>query len=186
MKTRFGIFALATLACSLWGQQDVNRHSLTIGAGNAVPTGYNNNYLDPGTAVELNYGHRFTRFIQADIGFESSFNKDYRGYNPKFGSGLTTNTNFFVPAGGRIVIPIWNGKLEPSFGLGGVYRYDKGNSFQSHQGGVYGLGGVTYALDSQQRHRVGITIRYLNIMSAGAPHPQWVNLFGEYTFSWGQ
>jgi hypothetical protein len=186
MMTKCLLLTAGVLSCPMWGQTDVNRHSLTVGVGAAVPAGYSTQYLDSGIAVELNYGHRFTRFIQSDIGFESSFNKDYRNYNSKFGSGLTTTTNFFVPAGGRIVIPIWNGRIEPSFGLGGVYRYDKGNSFRSNQGGIYGVAGATYALDSQQRHRVGLTIRYMNIMSAGVPHPQWVNIFGEYTYSWGE
>ena len=142
--------------------------------------------MDSGVALELNYGRRFTRFIQLDTGFESSFNKDYRNYYPKYGTGLTTSTSFFVPVGGRIVIPLMQGRLEPSFGGGGVYAWDKNNPYQQNQGGVYGLAGGSYALDSRHRHRVGATLRYMNMMSAGRPHPRWLNVFGEYSYSWGE
>lgn len=181
MSTFSRIFVAAILAVPVFAQ-DMYQNRLTVGVGTAVPA---ETSLDPSVAVELNFAHRYTRFIQLDAGFEASFNKDYRNYYPKFGTGLTTTTNFFVPAGGRIVIPVLNGRIEPSFGLGGVYRYDQRAPFHPNQGGIYGLGGVSYALDSGQRHRVGLTVRYINIMSAGTPHPQWVNLFGEYTYSWG-
>jgi hypothetical protein len=184
MSTLSRILLAGVFAGSMWAQQDFNRNALTVGVGSAVPAGLD--YLDAGTAVELNYGYRFTRFIQADLGFESSFNKDYRNYQAKFNTGLTTTTNFFIPAGGRIVIPLRDGRIEPSIGLGGVYHYDKGDSYQPNQGGVYGVAGASYALDSEHRHRVGLSLRYMNIMSRGTPHPQWVNLFGEYTYSWGQ
>jgi hypothetical protein len=188
--TKFAFLCAAVLAVPVWAQQDFNRNSVSVGFGTAAPSGKYNE-LDPGTALELNLAHRFTPFIQADFGFETSFNKDYRNYYPKYGTGLATTTNFFVPAGGRIVIPLLGGRIEPSFGLGGVYRYDKANlvqpsSYQRNQGGVYGLVGATYALDSAHKHRVGLTLRYINIMSAGTPHPQWWNLFGEYTYSWGE
>ena len=95
-----------------------------------------------------------------------------------------------MPAGGRIVIPLRGGRIEPSFGVGGVYRYDKapylGYVYQRNQGGAYGLAGVSYALDSAGRHRVGLTLRYINIMTADTPRPQWWNVFGEYTYSWGE
>jgi len=44
---------------------------------------------------------------------------------------------------------------------------------------------VTYALDSRSHHSLGVTVRYMNVMSAGSPHPQWWNVFGEYTYRWG-
>lgn len=178
------ILCAALIAMPLFAQ-DYNRKSLSVGVGGAIPDV--NGAMDGGIAVSLNFGYRFTRYIQADIGFQSSFNKDYRDYYPKSGAGSGTTTEFFVPAGGRIVIPVWNGRIEPSFGLGGVYAYDKGENYgNNHQGGVYGLGGITYALDSHRRHRVGVTVRYINIMSAGRPHPEWVNVMGEYTYSWGE
>ncbi len=164
--------------------QEVNASRLTVGLGSARPTGTSN--LDSGTALELNFGYRYTRYIQADFGLETSFNKDHRLFPGRMNTGASTATNFLVPAGARIIVPIGNGRIEPSFGLGGVYRYDKRATLQQHQGGVYGLGSVSYALDSQQRHRVGVSLRYFNIMSVGRPHPQWVNIFGEYTFSWGE
>ncbi len=178
------LLSLALLAAAGYAQDVVNPTRLTIGLGTAAPRG--DSYMDPGTAVEVNFGYRYTRYIQADVGVEASFNKDYRAYNSKFNTGLTTATNLFVPVGARIIVPVFNGRIEPSFGVGGVYAYDKGRSYNQHQCGVYGLAGVSYALDSQQRHRVGLTLRYMNLMSPGRPHPQWLNVFGEYTFSWGE
>jgi hypothetical protein len=141
--------------------------------------------MDSGVALELNYGRRFTKFIQMDMGFESSFNKDHRNYSGNY-AGLTTSTNFFVPVGGRIVIPLLEGRLEPSFGVGGVYAWDKNNLYHQNQGGIYGLAGASYALDSRHKHSVGMTLRYMNMLSPGRPHPRWLNVFGEYTYSWGQ
>jgi hypothetical protein len=176
-------FFMALLSVAAFGQE-VNANKLTVGLGSAAPTG--TSYMDAGTALEVNFGYRYTRYIQVDAGVETSFNKDYRNYSGRNSTGLTTTTNFFVPAGARIVIPVLNGRIEPSVGLGGVYRYDKRDIAHKNQGGVYGLGGVSYALDSRQRHRVGVSLRYVNILSAGRPHSQWVNVFGEYTFSWGE
>ncbi len=162
--------------------QDVQSKSITIGVGTAAPD--DKQYMDSDLALELNLGVRYNRYLQFDAGFETSFNRDHRNLIPRTGSGDTTSTNFFVPVGGRIIIPLLRGRLEPSFGVGGVYRYDK-NGFDQNQGGAYGLGGVSYALDYEHRHRVGFTVRYINIMSTGRPHPQWVNVFGEYTYTWG-
>ena len=159
-------------------------HQLTVGIGSAAPGSQVN--MDSGVALELNYGRRFTRFIQFDAGFESSFNKDYRNYYPKYETGLTTNTSFFVPVGGRILIPLMQGRIEPSFGVGGVYAWDKNNPYHQNQGGVYGLLGGSYALDPRHKHRVGATLRYMNMMSSGRPHPRWLNIFGEYSYSWGE
>lgn len=164
--------------------QIFNSHSLTIGIGSAAPSG--STALDTGTALKFGYGHRFTRFLQFDTEFETSFNKDFRNYNPRSGSGLTTTTEYFVPIGGRVVVPVWHDRLAPSAGVGGVYSYDKGRQIDQHQGGVYGLGGISYAIDSRHKHRAGVSVRYMNMMSAGRPHPQWVNVFGEYTYSWGE
>jgi hypothetical protein len=180
MMVRFLLFALLALPLCA---QDFFPKQLTVGFGAAAPGG--SSYMDPGVGLELNFGYRYTRFLQADIGIQTSFNKDYRDYYEKTGAGLRTATNFFLPAGARIIVPIMNGRIEPSFGLGGVYAFDKHADHQS-QGGVYGLGGVSYALDGTHRHRVGVTLRYINMMSAGRPHPQWWNVMGEYTYSWGR
>jgi hypothetical protein len=179
------------IAGSALAQAPDNPHSLTLGFGAAAFAGKFSE-IDPGTALELNYGYRFTKYIQADIGFESSFNSDYRNYNPKFNTGLRTTTFFFVPAGGRLNIPLpyRDGRITPSIGVGAVYNYDSGPSFratsyQHHGVGAYGLAGMSYAIDSRHHHSVGITLRYMNIMSVGDPHPQWWNVFGEYTYRWG-
>lgn len=181
IRTRL-LLTIAMAATASGAAQDFQRNRVTIGVGTAAPN--DSQYADPGVGLELNFGIRYTPYIQFDAGLETSFNHDYRNFIPRTGSGDTTSTNIFVPVGGRIIIPLLRGRVEPSFGAGGVYRYYK-NGFDQHQGGVYGLAGVDYALDSEHRHRVGVTVRYMNIMSAGRPHPQWVNVFGEYTYSWG-
>ncbi len=122
MTTFSRFFFVAILAVPALGQE-VNANRLTVGLGSAAPTG--TSFMDPGTALELNFGHRYTRYIQADIGLETSFNKDYRNYSGRNSTGASTTTNFMAPVGARIVIPVLNGRIEPSFGVGGVYRYDK-------------------------------------------------------------
>jgi hypothetical protein len=180
------LFAGAAMA-----QTPDNPHSLSVGLGAAAFAGKFGS-IDPGLALELNYGYRFTEYIQVDLGFESSFNPDYRNYNAKFNTGARTTTFFFVPAGGRLNFPLpyRERRITPSIGVGAVYNYDSGTtyqalSYQHHSAGAYGLAGVTYALDSRSHHSLGVTLRYINIMSAGSPHPQWWNVFGEYTYRWG-
>jgi hypothetical protein len=179
--TRF--LVLAILALPLCAQTYDYPNRVSVGIGRAIPAGQS--AFDSGTLIGINFARRYTRNIQGDLGLQTSFNTDYRRFVPGTGAGLTTNTTYFVPVGGRIVVPVWDGRMEPSFGLGGVYVYDQRAVNSHHQGGAYGLAGVNYAVDSLQRHRVGITVRYFNIMSAGRPHPQWVNVSGEYSYSWG-
>lgn len=105
---------------------------------------------------------------------------------PRSGDGLETNTLLLAPVGGRFVLPLFEGRIEPSVGFGGVYGYDRHRFNDQHQGGVYGLIGASYALDSSQHHRVGATVRYYNMISAGRPHPQWLTVMGEYTYCWGR
>jgi hypothetical protein len=176
------LLTLSLMAGSLYGQEFQPKR-ITVGIGVATPGDASNS--DPGVALSINFAHRYTRNIQADLGLQTSFNQDYRNQVPSTGAGLTTTTNFFVPLGGRIIIPLLEGRLEPSFGLGGVYAYDKRRSGDKHQAGAYGLAGISYAIDSSQRHWLGVTVRYINMMSAGRPHPTWVNVTGEYTYSWG-
>lgn len=177
------IFLLVLLWVPLHAQDYAYPNRVSVGIGAAVPAGQT--ALDSGTLIGINFARRYTRYVQGDFGLQTSFNRDYRRYVPRTGAGLTTNATYFVPVGGRIVIPLWNGRIEPSFGLGGAYIYDQRALNDHHQGGVYGLGAVSYALDSMQRHRAGVTVRYINVMSAGRPHPQWVQVLGEYSYSWG-
>ena len=185
MMVRYLLIALLALPASAQFVQNAN--NLSIGIGGAAPAGAYGP-LDRGLALELNYGRRYTRYIQLDIGFESSWNRDYRDFER--GGLVRTTTFFFVPVGGRLNIPIREGRIMPFIGVGGVYNFDGASDIvpgvDAHKGGAYGLAGVSYALDSEHRHRVGVSVRYMNIMSAGEPHPQWVNIFGEYTYSWGR
>jgi hypothetical protein len=178
--TRFLMLALLSLPLAA---QNFFPSSISVGIGRAVPAGLTP--FDSGTLIGINFAHRYTRHIQADLAFQTAFNTDYRRYLPGTGAGLTTTTTYFVPLGGRILIPLLEGRIEPSFGLGGVYLYDQRSLGRHHQGGAYGLAGFTYAVDSMQRHRVGVTVRYINVMSAGRPHPQWVNVMAEYSYHWG-
>jgi hypothetical protein len=185
LMVRYLLFVLVAVpACA---QRLENTNQLSFGIGGAVPAGAYGP-LNGGLAFELNYGYRYTRYVQIDAGFESSWNRDYRDFER--GGLIRTTTFFFAPVGIRVNVPIAYGRIIPFVGGGGVYNFDGASDIvpgvDAHKGGLYALAGVSYALDSQHRRRVGVAVRYMNIVSAGEPHPQWVNVFGEYTYSWGQ
>jgi hypothetical protein len=187
MDLMVGYLLITLIALPAFAQSVENPNSLSIGIGGAAPAGAYGP-LDPGLALELNYGYRYTPYIQVDLGFESSWNRDYRDF--LLGGPVRTTAFFLAPVGGRLNIPLRNERIVPFVGLGGVYNFDGAADIvpgvDAHKGGAYGLAGLSYALDSDRRHRVGVSVRYINIMSAGEPHPQWVNVFGEYTYSWGR
>jgi hypothetical protein len=83
---------------------------VSVGIGRAVPAGQS--AFDSGTLIGINFARRYTRNIQADLGLQTSFNTDYRRFEPRTGAGLTTNT-YFVPLGGRIVVPLWADAWSP-------------------------------------------------------------------------
>lgn len=196
------------LSAAAFGQSsDFHHHNVSIGVGPAIPTGADTSFLSAAPLVSLGYGYRFTRFLQADVGFQSAFGA---ANNPflevtDLGNIKGGDREYFIPFGGRIIIPTPFHKIEASAGGGGTYLhysetvpssyYFRNNCYSctSRGGwGGYGLANVSYFLDDNHTFHVGATGRFitakLNGQSVGATPASsstdhWVNISFDFGIS---
>ena len=119
----------------------------TVGVGVGAPLGRFGETFEifknaPGVQVE--YGYRLHRNLQADVGFESVIN----GWNTsnvcQSPDSPATNAEYMIPFGGRGILPLNGGKVLLSLGGGGAYLkytspciYDNGNRFVLSQNGLW-------------------------------------------------
>lgn len=200
---------VAVMLCSLPAfSQSYNRHNVTGGLGAGQPKADLEDLFKNSFGAEIGYGYRFHPFFQADIGFETLFGAaGVRDFLPtQFGNLRIRDFQFFVPMGGRAIIPIANEKIHIYGGGGGAYmRYSErvrqvsdyfriGCDVCSARSGwgYYGLVGANMALDSGRHFRVGVTSKVYRGHTEGDPlgdvisrrtRDRWVNIYGEFTFS---
>jgi hypothetical protein len=126
-------------------------------------------------ALSFDYGFRFHRNGQFDMGVDTAFTSQ-NGFR----------RNVYVPrVGYRIVVPLWDDRIEASLGFGGAYAYYKPTIAENETWLVYGQTGVNYAIDPDKRYRAGVSIRWLRD-PIGRPQQQWVSFGGEVSYSWGR
>lgn len=169
---------------------EIHHHNVAFGVGPAIPTGSSTNYLSTAPFIRLGYGYRFNKLFQADFGFEMAFGaaNNQNAEVTDFGQVLGGDHEFFFPLlGGRMYLPLpWN-RLSVAIGAGGThlhysetasssgggyYGYSSSNCYSctSRGGwGGYGLGNVSYFLDSSHIFHVGTNIEYIAGSTNGAP-----------------
>jgi len=189
------------------GNAGYRRHSFALGGGGSVPRG-DLRGLATSPALRVNYGYRFMKNFQADFGFESVFHaasvRDF--YESLFGDLRIKDYQFFVPMGGRAVIPLASNRVQLSAGGGGAWmtyreriRQPFGNSdfridcpvCAARSGwGYYGLVGASFALDRAQMFRLGFTTRRYRGRTDGDPlgpipavrtSDQWLSTTAEFS-----
>lgn len=190
------------------GQAGYQRHSFSIGGGGGIPRGDLQPLLSTSPALRLNYGYRFMKNFQADIGFDTIFHaasvKDY--YKSQFGELRIKDYQFFLPMGGRAVIPLARNRVQLHAGGGGAWmtyreriRQPFGDSnfrldcpvCSSRSGwGYYALLGASVAVDRAQFFRLGFTTKLYRGRTAGdslGPIPalrtndQWLTSAAEFS-----
>ena len=155
---------------------EIHHHNFSFGVGPAIPTGASKTYLSTAPFIRVNYGYRFNRLFQADAGLQLAFGAA-DNQNPvltDYGSVRGGDHEFMIPLGGRIYIPLPFRRIQVSAGGGAAYLHysetapsggDYTNSCYSCSSrggwGGYGLGNVSYFLDSNHNLRVGTTIQYI-------------------------
>jgi hypothetical protein len=167
------------LACTLLcipaaSQEYWNRVSGTFGA--LTPVGENPDPLRPGAAplLSIDYGHRFSRHGQFDAGVDAAFAE--RG---------DRRMNVNIPRiGYRVIVPVWNDRIETHIGFGAGHSFFKPNPSQQVWL-IYGQLGANYALDADRRYRAGMNVRWYRD-PVGRPVHQWVAIGGELSYSWGR
>lgn len=209
-KALFAFAALTALAGLCFAQdqdEEVHHQNITVGGGAAIPTGNATNYLSTAPLFTLGYGYRFNRWFQADIGFQAAFGaaNNQNLVQTDFGPVQGGDHEFMIPLGGRVYIPTRMKRISASVGAGTAYlHYSETAPSNAYTGnncytctsrggwGGYGLGNVSYYLDSGHAFRVGTTLQYVAASTNGQAvgnvpalktTDHWINLIFEFGLS---
>ncbi len=194
---------LAALAAPIAAQW-YPRHNISFGVGGAQPKDDLANAFRSRPGISVNYGYRFMRNFQVDGGLDAVFGaggvRDYQ--NTPFGPLRIKDYQFFVPMGGRAILPVVDGRLL-FFGGGGFawmkytellrqpsdyYRFECPTCTSRSGWGNYALVGVSYFLDNSKLFRVGVNTKVYRGHTDGQPiagvpgvrtRDRWVNIYGE-------
>ncbi len=204
MKAAWVVLAALPLGAQSW----YPKHSLTVGAGAGLPRGELARPFNNSSAVSVGYGYRWHRYFQADVGLDTVFRaariRDF--LRTQIGYLRIQDYQFFLPFGGRAILPLASGRVLVSGGVGGAYlRYSERLSqpseylrvacpvCRSRSGwGYYGLLGGRLALDSGRRFWVGAASKVYRGHTEGDPlgdvpgvrtQDRWVKIFGEFGLS---
>jgi len=203
------LLAIAAASAVPLAAQWYPRHNFTFGAGGASPQGELADYgFENRPGISVAYGYRFSRYLQADAGLDVVFGaggiRDY--LETDFGPLRIRDRQFFVPLGGRAILPVAGGRML-FFGGGGIawlkysellhqpsdyYHIDCPVCSSRSGWGGYALAGVNYFLDSGKHFRVGATVKSFRGHTEGDPladvpgirtNDRWINVLGDFGFS---
>jgi hypothetical protein len=183
-------------------------HNFNFGVGAGVPRADIGNFFDPKPGVSVGYGYRFHPYFQADVGFEAIFGagnvNDFA--NTIIGYRRIRDFQYFLPLGGRVILPLAGGRLELYGGGGGAYmryqeqisqpdrtyRIDCPDCTARSGWGYYATAGFTVFLDRRHLMRIGVAPRIYRGHTNGEPlgavpgfrtRDHWVNVMGEFGIS---
>jgi hypothetical protein len=191
------------------GRASYQQHSFAIGGGGGIPRGDLQPLLDTRPALRINYGYRFMKNFQADIGFDTVFHaarvRDF--YESRFGDLRIKDYQFFLPMGGRAIIPLARNRVQFHAGGGAAwmsYRERINQPFNGDSGfridcpvcgsrsgwGYYALLGSSFAIDRAQMFRLGFTSKLYRGRTSGDPlgpipgvrtSDQWLTTAAEFS-----
>jgi hypothetical protein len=203
------LLLIALLGGSLMQAQPYQRHHITTGLGVATPQGELNDYYQSAFSWSFAYGYRPASFFQVDLGYDGAYNaarvNDYYE-SSTFGAVRIRDFQHYIPVGGRLVLPLANGKAELFGGGGGAYmRYSEGLRQPSEYirldcpvcnardgFGFYALAGGNVAVNRSQTLRLGVTTKMyegttdglsVGIIPAAKTKDRWVNVYFNLTLS---
>jgi hypothetical protein len=208
VKTLISCFLVTLGAVALEAQSFYPRHNFTLGVGGAQPRGELNGAFSNSAGVNFAYGYRFQKYFQADAGFDTVFGAGgTKAYEENaFGYSRIRDYQFFVPVGGRAILPLFRGRLLFAGGAGAAYlrysellhqpsEYIKVDciSCTARDGwGYYALLDLSYFLDRGQHFRIGAVTKVFRGHTEGEPlgalpgvrtRDRWINTFGQFGFS---
>ncbi len=196
------VFVLAPLQA----QNGFPHHNFTFGVGGAVPQGEISRFMDSSPGVSVGYGYRFWRYFQADAGLDVVFGaariRDF--LNTDIGGFRIKDREYFVPLGGRVVVPVADGRLLFNAGGGGLwmrynervnqpsayFRIDCPSCTERSGWGYYAQTGADYFIF--QNFRLGAVARFYRGHTDGDPiggfprartRDHWVNIMAQLGFS---
>lgn len=208
MKPFFWLAPLTAFAVIAPAQDWYPRHNFDFGVGVGVPRADLETAFDPKIGVGVNYGYRFHRYFQADIGFDTIFGAgNIREFvDTGLGYRRLRDYQYMLPLGGRTIIPLFGGRLLLHAGGGGAYmRYQEQISQPSQYfridcpycsarsgWGYYATAGFRVALDQAGHFWLGASPRVyrghtngqgLGNVPAMRTRDEWVNVMAEFGFS---
>lgn len=159
------------------------RSQVTFSGGEAVDVGR----FGGATAVSLggSYSFRVFRLLGIEAGVLTALDPTgmLRGANYSFDA---KDRFTWVQFGPRLILPLWDGRMEVSAGAGGAYEnYSIGNAAgfllpRSGWGGNFS-GGAAVALDHGRHFWLGTTPRWF-LVTSGQQHDRWFVGAGEFSF----
>ena len=181
----FVLFALCAGAGFAQPDEWYAHHNFTIGGGAALPQMDIRGPLEDAPHFSIAYGYRFARYFQAesgmDVGFGAAGVHDYLVTD--LGYQRIRDRQYFVPFGGRAILPFKGERFWIAGGGGGAYlRY--GESLHqpsqyyhvdcpvctSRSGwGYYALVNAGFALDRARHFRLGVTGKTYRADTEGEP-----------------
>ena len=200
-------FSLLVLVFTpLRAQNGFPHHNFTLGVGGAAPQGQISRFMQSSPGVSVGYGYRFWRYFQADAGVDILFGaariRDF--INTDIGGFRIKDREYFVPLGGRVVVPLAGGRLLFNAGGGGLwmrynervnqpssyYRIDCPICTERSGWGYYAQVGADYFI--AQNFRLGVMTRFYRGHTDGDPlgpvpgirtNDRWVNAMAQFGFS---
>ena len=208
MKKLTVVLFLAVPGCLVaQSSSDWHKNNATFDFGPAMPNG--SAYLSTAPVVGFSYGYRLVPYFQADANFNIAFGaaNNQNAVQTDVGAVQGGDHELMMLLGGRFILPTHLKKLE--FGAGGGAAYLHYSETAPSGGGYYGpstcytctsrggwggygLGNVTYYLDSNHNFRVGATVEFISASTNGqvvgnipavATTDHWVNLLFEFGLS---
>ena len=169
---------------ALVGQTIDWKQSISIGAGISVPNDWSHRFKKA-PVLNLDYGYRLKRHIQADIGIETVINGWDTYELCRFSSTPVTNAGLVVPFGGRVLLPFTSERVLLSAGAGGAYLHYTSACAAAGIGqfaawDAYSLAGASVALDKAKRFGLGFLARYHRAYDRGYFQDGWLNLYIQF------
>ncbi len=202
------LWLIAVAAAPLAAQSWYPRHNITLGIGGAMPKDDLGGLFRNRPGIAISYGYRFMRYFQADVGFDTVFGAGgVRAFeNTAFGPLRIKDYQFFVPMGGRAILPVFRDRLLISGGGGfawlkysellrqpsDYYRFECPTCATRSGWGNYALVGANVFLDSSRHFRIGVTTKMYRGHTEGDPladvpgvrtRDRWLNILGDVGFS---
>jgi hypothetical protein len=155
-------------------------HRASLSFGGLIPSaGHETESFDSAPLLSFDYGFRFNRYGQFDMGVDAAFATERRR------SEADVRRNIYIPrVGYSVVVPVWRDRIEASFGGGGAYSFFKPNN-GNESWLIYLQGRGNYAIDRDKRFRAGMVVRWYRD-PIGTPVQQWTSVAVEATYAFGR
>lgn len=187
-------------------REPVPRHNFTVGFGAGIPSGDLGPFFFNSPNLTFGYGYRFHRYFQADLGFDTIFGSagvnDF--LNTGFGALRIRDRQYFVPFGGRAILPM--GRVMLYGGGGGAWMTYREQLRQpnpnfrfacppctSRSGwGYYAQTGLNVFLDRNRVFRAGVNVKSyrgttdgpgLGALPGIRTRDRWLTVSGEFGIS---